>query len=333
VNQHKIGVFGGSFDPFHHGHLNSVLTIAEKFNLNEAHLVPTFKSPARVQTQGSSPEHRVQMVRLGISGNEKTLKVDTREVDRGGVSYSIETLESLLKENPGAQLLLIVGMDQFGKFDQWKNFEKILTVADLVVTSRPGSELPYSLEEWPLGLRNMVADRDSKQALLKTGKIIYFVQLDDVEVSSTEVRKKIRLGQEIQALVPTSVDRYIRENKLYESVQQNIGDFEKFTQACKAILDDRGGVNVQIYDLRDRSAPSEFTLIASGTSTRHATALAEHLMTEVKKDYGVWPENVEGQGEGRWVVVDYGALIIHVFYDYVRQEYRLEELWTKPVKK
>jgi nicotinate-nucleotide adenylyltransferase len=96
---------------------------------------------------------------------------------------------------------------------------------------------------------------------------------------------------------------------------------------------DKGGVNVKNYDLRDKSAPSEFTVICSGTSTRHATALAEHLTREVKKDYNVWPQNIEGQSEGRWIVIDYGALIMHTFYDYVRQEYRLEELWSRPAKR
>ena len=112
-------------------------------------------------------------------------------------------------------------------------------------------------------------------------------------------------------------------------MQTNIGDFEKFTTFCAGVLTDKGGINVQTYDLRAQSAPSEFTLICSGTSTRHATALAEHLIREIKKEYGVWPESLEGQGEGRWIVADYGALIVHTFYDFVRQEYRLEELWTR----
>jgi hypothetical protein len=76
------------------------------------------------------------------------------------------------------------------------------------------------------------------------------------------------------------------------------GDFQKFAAYCENMLKDKGGVNVLTYDLRDRNAPSEFTVIASGTSTRHATALSEHLIKEVKKDYGVWPENIEGQAEG-----------------------------------
>jgi nicotinate-nucleotide adenylyltransferase len=324
-----MGVFGGNFDPFHYGHLNSMLSVSERYGLDELRVVPAFVSPLRVQTQGSAPDQRLEMLKRGVAGHSDLIQIDTREIDRGGTSYTIDTLNSYLADQPDAHLFLIIGMDQFSKFDQWKDFDQILTKADLIVTSRPGAELPYSLDDWPMAVRALVADYDSQQALLKSGRTIYFMQLQDVDASGTEIRKKMRFGQSINTLVAPPVEEYIRENKLFESVQRNIGDFKKFTAYCAQILNDKGGINVQSYDLTDRSAPAEYTLIASGTSTRHASALAEHLMREVKKEYNVWPENLEGQAEGRWVVVDYGALIVHVFYDYVRQEYRLEELWTK----
>jgi len=324
----RVGLFGGNFDPFHYGHLNSMESVAERFGLDEVRAVPAAQSPLRLQTQGSTPEQRLEMLRRGVRDNADLIKVDTREIERGGVSYTIDTIDSLKKEDDVA-LMLIIGMDQFTKFDQWKNFDRILAQADLVVTTRPGMELPYSLEDFPLGVRALVADYDSQQAMLKGGHTIYFMRLEDVEASSTEIRKKVRFGQPVNSLVPPGVEEYIRENKLYEGVQRTIGDFEKFAAYCSQLLVDKGGINAQTYDLRDRSAPTEFTLIASGTSTRHASALTEHLVREVKKEYNVWPENIEGQSEGRWVVVDYGALIVHVFYDYVRQEYRLEQLWTR----
>lgn len=328
----KVGIFGGNFDPFHYGHLNSILTVADELGLDEMRVVPASISPLRVQTQSSTPEQRLEMLKRGVEGHENLIQIDTREIKRGGVSYTVDTVESLKKENPEAEFTLIIGMDQFFKFDQWKNFDKILSLVDLAVTTRPGMELPYSLEEWPLGLRNLVGDADSKQAMLKTGKTIHFVRLEDVEASGTEIRRKIRISQDVQTLVAPPVIEYIRQNKLYETVGKSIGDFQKFAAYCESMLKEKGGVNVLTYDLRDRNAPSEFTVIASGTSTRHATALSEHLIKEVKKDYGVWPENIEGQSEGRWIVVDYGALIVHTFYDFVRQEYRLEDLWSKRSK-
>lgn len=332
MTNERVGVFGGTFDPFHYGHLNSMLAVSKQFGLEKIKAVPSYVSPLRAQTQGSTAEQRVAMLEKGIIGYEDLIEVDTREVDRGGTSYTIDTLKSYQSEG-STQLFLIIGMDQFLQFDQWKDFDQILKMADLIVTSRPGLELPLTTEEWPVAVRGLVEDVDSNQAMLKTGRTIYFYQLKDVEASGTEIRKKIRFGQSVRAMVPPAVDEYVRDNKLFESVQKNIGDFEKFTAFCSKVLVDKGGVNVQTFDLREQQAPSEFTLIASGTSTRHATALAEHLAREVKKEYGVWPESTEGQTEGRWIVIDYGALIVHTFYDFVRQEYRLEELWTKRNKK
>ncbi len=330
-NTSRVGLFGGTFDPFHFGHLNSMLAVAEHFGLDEVKAIPAALSPLRVQTQGSTPEQRQRMLTLGISGHEDLIHIDTQEIERGGTSYTIDTIKAYVKGG-SKNLFLVIGMDQFVQFDQWKDFAKILKAADLIVTSRPGSELPYSLDEWPPAVSALVDDFDSQQALLSTGRTIYFYQLKDVIASGTEIRKKIRFEQSVQTLVPGEVERYIRENKLYESIQRNIGDFEKFTKFCENILVEKGGVNVKSYDLRAKQAPSEFTLIASGTSTRHTSALAEHLIREVKKEYNVWPESSEGQQEGRWIVIDYGALIVHTFYDFVRQEYRLEELWTRRQK-
>jgi nicotinate-nucleotide adenylyltransferase len=166
----KIGIFGGNFDPFHYGHLNSVLTVADQLGLDQMRVIPASISPLRIQTQSSTPEQRLEMLKRGVEGHENLIQIDTREIKRGGVSYTVDTVESIRKENPEAELTLVIGMDQFFKFDQWKSFDKLLSLVDLAVTTRPGMELPYSLEEWPLGLRNLVGDADSKQAMLKTGK-------------------------------------------------------------------------------------------------------------------------------------------------------------------
>jgi len=323
----RIGIFGGSFDPIHYGHLNSMETVAERLNLDKIKAIPTCKSPLRPQTQGATVEQRLEMCRLGVRELEHLVEIDEVEIKRGGVSYTVDTLKSLKQAEPDAQFFLIIGLDQLAKFGEWKEYEEILNRADLVVTSRPGMEFPYSLEKLPAAIRSHVGDFDGRQVLLKNGHTIHFVQLQDVEASATEIRKKIRLGQSIQHLVPLSVDNYIEKNHLYESVAKNIGDFKKFTVFCAQHLKEKGGISVRAFDLTNLDAPTEYSLIASGTSTRHATSIAESLVKEVKKEYNIWPLSIEGVSEGRWVVVDYGSLIVHSFYDFVRNEYRLEKLW------
>jgi nicotinate-nucleotide adenylyltransferase len=153
------------------------------------------------------------------------------------------------------------------------------------------------------------------------------LQLDDVDVSATEIRKRLRDKLSVFEMVPPAVTDYVRQHGLYEAVSAKIGDFEKFTEFCVGFLLGRKSILVKAYDLRGQDFPAEFTIVTSGTSTKQTSALAQNLMREVKTKYGTYPQHIEGLREGRWVVLDYGATIIHIFYDYVRMEYRLEELW------
>jgi nicotinate-nucleotide adenylyltransferase len=199
----------------------------------------------------------------------------------------------------------------------------------LIVTTRPGYDTPETLEEMPGFLKPLVAEFDFNFIELNTGRNVQFITLRDVEISSTEVRKWLRSGKPVEKYLPLSVESYLKEHKLYRNIGDRIGDFQKFTVFCADALFAKKGINVRGFDLTKMSAPSEYTLIASGTSTRHASSMAENLVVAVKEEYGVHPQSVEGVDEGRWVLVDYGSLIIHLFYDYVRLEYSLENLWRE----
>ncbi len=325
----RIGIFGGTFDPLHFGHLNSIQTVLDELKLDEIRVIPANQSPNRPATEGPTPKQRLEMVRRGIEGMDPKIQMDDIEVARGGISFTIDTVKALSKSLKGHQLVLIIGVDQFENFEKWKNYEDLLGKVELVVTSRPGSPLPSSVDDYPSGIKSLVKKAEKGGALLKTGYKLRFLQLRDVEVSATEIRRRFRAKESIKDLIPEAVEKYVRSQGLYESLGSRIGDFEKLTRFCSQALRSKSGVNIQAYDLRALQHPSEFTIVASGTSSRHAQSLAETLMKAVKDQYGVWPQSVEGLKEGRWVVVDYGSLIVHVFYDYVRNEYRLEELWRE----
>lgn len=323
----QIGLFGGTFDPLHMGHINSMITVAGELDLERIHVIPAFQSPFRDPTDGPSPEQRLEMVTRGLQSYSDLLQVDNSELQRKGVSYTIDTVKTFTAKDPGQKYALIIGMDQFESFDRWKDFSEILKHVNLVVTSRPGSDLPSGLSEYPPGLVELVEEHEAKQALLRNGNTIHFVQLEDVDVSATEVRKLLREKKPVTGLVPEPVKDYIREEGLYEAVAARIGDFHKFTQFCAEYLESRKSINVMAFDLTELDFPSEYTVVTSGTSTKQTSAMAQGLVREVKTTYGVYPQNIEGMREGRWVLLDYGATIIHLFYDYVRMEYRLEELW------
>jgi nicotinate-nucleotide adenylyltransferase len=323
----KIGIFGGSFNPPHIGHINVITSIQKKLGLDIIHIIPAAQNPLKHPIEGASPEHRLEMARLAFSSYGENLIVDDREIKRGGKSFTVDTLKDLAAQYPGDELSLIMGYDVFEEFGSWKDVPKILDMANLVVVSRPGGEFPESKEELPAFLQPFAKDFEFNIVELKSGKNLQFVSLKDIEISAADLRKKIRAQRNTEKFLPLAVESYIREHHIYQALGPKVGDYEKFTRFCADFLNSKKGIAVRAFDLRDMVAPTEFSLIASGTSTRHAGSLAENLIQAVKEEYGVYPQSLEGLSEGRWVLVDYGSLIVHVFYDFARQEYQLEQLW------
>lgn len=325
----RLGIFGGSFNPPHMGHLGSLQTVLKKTGLDQINVVPAARNPLKIQIEGPSPEQRLEMTKLAVQGWGESFVVDDQEIQRGGKSYTIDTIKSFRKNIAANDLYLIVGMDQFEDLSRWKSYGDILKEVNLIVTSRPGFNFPSSESELPDFLKKEVLEFDFNFIELKTGRNVQFLKLEDVQVSATELRKWIRIGKNVSKYVPLSVETYINENQIYKVPGGHIKDYAKFTEFCGHSLMSRKGIAVRGFDLRAMSAPSEFTIVASGTSTRHASSLGENLMRAVKEEFNIYPQSVEGVGEGRWVVVDYGSLIVHIFYDFVRQEYSIEKLWKE----
>ena len=310
------------------GHLNSLLTVAGELELDQVRVIPAYQSPNRPRLEGPNPEERLALVRLGVSSYSPLLVADDREVQRGGVSYTLDTVQDLRSEFKTENLFLIIGADQFENFDHWKAFTEILQEVDLVVTTRPGFEWPEGLESFPPGLRGLVKKNDGKVIELATSKKIYFVKLNDIDVSGSELRRRLRSGESLDGLVPEGVDEMIRERGWFEDLHKKVENYLELTQEMGRILNEKNAINVVGFDLGETHFPAQFTLVASGSNTRQTNAIAEHLMNQVHQTYGFWPQNIEGQSEGRWVVLDYGALIVHIFYDYARAEYKIEDLWA-----
>jgi nicotinate-nucleotide adenylyltransferase len=325
----KIGIFGGSFNPPHNGHVNSLTTVQKKMGFDFVHIIPNNQNPLKIPMEGPANEHRLEMAKLAFSTYGKAFVVNDIELKRGGKSYTIDTINELLKTYKSNELYLIIGADNFEKLSEWKDYKKILDLVNIVVTTRPGYQIPENENDLPDYLATYVAESDFGTLELKTGRSVEFITLNDLDISSSELRKKLRLGRSAEKFLPLSVESYIKEKNLFRTTSKKISDFKTFTQFCAQILFDKKGIAVKGYDIQKVSTTCDFALIASGTSTRHTSSIAENLVKAVKDEFNLYPLGVEGVDEGRWVVVDYGSLIIHVFYDFVRQEYRLEDLWKE----
>jgi len=325
----RVGIFGGSFNPPHMGHLTSLQIVQKKAGLGQVRVIPAAQNPLKVKTEGPTPEQRLEMTKLALQGWGDAFVVDDQELKRGGKSYTIDTIKALRKTVAAEDLYLIIGMDKLEELDQWKNHSDIIKEANIILTSRPGFQFPESEDELPAFIKKEVEEFDFNFVELKTGRNIQFLKIEDVPASGTELRKWIRIGKNVSKYIPLAVEAYIRENKIYKAPADKIKDYADLAAFCANILFAKKAIQVRGFDLRNMVAPTEFTLVASGTSTRHASSLGENLMRAVKEEFNIYPQSVEGTDEGRWVVVDYGALIVHIFYDYVRQEYSIENLWRE----
>jgi len=202
----KIGICGGTFDPFHRGHLDPILAVRDAMQWDRVLYIPAYVQPFKQDRKAASPYHRFAMTVLGTEPHER-LHVSPRELERGAVSYTVDTLTELRAEHPGATLDWIIGDDNLEKLHEWKSIATIVQLANFVVLTRRGTA-DFSPPP-PVGLKPAAA-QDRAQA----GSIV-FAENATVPVSSTEIRMRVRDGQPIEHLVPPPVSRYIHHYGLY----------------------------------------------------------------------------------------------------------------------
>lgn len=204
----KIGIFGGTFSPFHNGHLAIAECAFNSLKLDKLIIVPSFKSYLKSNVE--DPAHRLNMTKLGIQ-NHPDFEVSSIEIKRGGNSYSYETLEELKIIYPKDELFFIVGADSYLALKTWKYPEKVFSLSNIVVAKRSGST-DSELEEC------------KKDYSIKYNANTFFLPFVKVDISSSSIRQKIKSGQDVSAYLPKEVLQYINENKLYHKDDKNDGN-------------------------------------------------------------------------------------------------------------
>ncbi|MBR6967263.1 MAG: nicotinate-nucleotide adenylyltransferase [Ruminococcus sp.] len=195
----RIGIYGGSFNPVHNGHIHLAETAVTEFGLDRLYLLPSKKSPHRSMAEYAPDEDRLEMLRLACKGREK-LFVSDYEIKSDRVSYTIYTVQHFRREFPKDELFLLVGSDMLLSFDTWHRYEEILAETVLCVVSREEGDLP--------------ALRKKAEELGKYGKILVS-EASPTVVSSTEVRKKIAKNKDFACYLDENVVQYIRSKGLY----------------------------------------------------------------------------------------------------------------------
>lgn len=190
----RIGVFGGSFNPPHLGHLVVVESARDQLRLDKVVWVLSAQPPNKPDAVLAPPGARLEMTRLA-TGENSSFEASDIELRRSGPSYTVDTIDALAASYPDSTLILIIGADNFLEFSTWKSPAEILARADLAVMSRPGFGV-----------------RESKQDV---ARMATFVNVPQIGISGTDIRRRIKLGRSIRYLVPRSVESYIETRHLY----------------------------------------------------------------------------------------------------------------------
>ena len=201
-----IGILGGTFDPIHNGHLRTALDVMERLKLDELRLIPLRDPPHREQPS-STPEQRLEMVQAAVA-EVPGLRVDRRELDRSGKSYSLLTLQSLRQELGDTPICLILGKDAFQGFPEWHKPDEILKLTHLVVMQRPG-------ESWQNPYPERVTENPEDLRTNPGGKI-YLQPVTQLQISSTKIREMLQAGRSPRYLLPEAVLAIIDRDKLYQ---------------------------------------------------------------------------------------------------------------------
>jgi len=188
----KVGLFGGSFDPVHHGHLIIAQVLAEALALDELRFVPAREQPFKVGRHAAPSEHRARMVALAIE-QEPRFRLERAELDRPGPSYTVDTLRLLTAREPGNRFTLLVGADAARELPSWREAALLAEMAALALFARAGEAVPPV--PWPHRT----------------------VTVPGVDISATVIRRRVAEGRSVQYWVPDAVAEFIRRERLYLS--------------------------------------------------------------------------------------------------------------------
>lgn len=212
-NQH-IGLFGGTFDPVHMGHLKAAQEIKRAFPLDYIHFVPAYIPPHKTHLGPTSSTHRLEMLKKALT-LYPDFSIAEYELNKKGISYTIDTIRYYKKTLlPESQLYWILGSDAFLGIHTWKEPHEIFANSHVIVIHRPGYSLESHsiLSKWP---KLFITLEEGKKYQHSSGHIVFIFDLDVIDISSSKLRQKIARGEPFSSFVTPEVEDYIRANNLY----------------------------------------------------------------------------------------------------------------------
>jgi len=218
-----LGIYGGTFDPVHFGHLRTALEAKEALGITDLRFLPCRLPPHR-DTPGASPDLRLLMLELALENADSGFCIDRRELDREGPSYMVDTLASLRGEVFGQSICLILGVDAFAALTSWHRWRGLFGLAHLVVMQRPNCLFPSSDNaELADCVRERLTSEPGDLLTQPFGKIL-FLEVSQLPISATKIRWMIANGKNPRYLLPDSVLAVIRSQGLYQTLPAGLGN-------------------------------------------------------------------------------------------------------------
>jgi nicotinate-nucleotide adenylyltransferase len=210
ADKKSLGILGGTFDPIHYGHLLAAEWVSEAFGLDELVFIPAARPPHKDPSGIIDGQHRYRMVQLAI-GDNPAFSVSSLELERQGVSYTIDTIRHYLQSDPQLDIRFIMGVDALQLIHTWKDVAQLVGLCKFIVVTRPGYELDRSDPVFAT-VPEELWDR------------VELFSIPQLEISSTEIRRRVAAGQSIRYLLPPAVADYIAKNHLYRNETDDQSD-------------------------------------------------------------------------------------------------------------
>ncbi len=267
----SIAIMGGTFDPIHNGHLVTAEAVRHRFKVDRVVFIPTGHPAHKTDKQVTHNEHRYLMTVLATMRNEN-FDVSRIEIDRPGITYTIDTIEALKKIcRPDVRLYFITGADAIHQIMSWKEPERLLTLCDFVAVTRPGYRKNQMFEE--IGeIREKFASR------------IHYMEVPALAISSSDIRERARKGEPIKYLLPQEVEDYIHKFKLYQNMEKDEVKFMLPIETMREKL--QSALSVKRY-IHTMGVAEEAIKLAEiyGTQKDQQKAQAAGLLHDCAKDY------------------------------------------------
>jgi nicotinate (nicotinamide) nucleotide adenylyltransferase/ribosome silencing factor RsfS/YbeB/iojap len=313
----RIGLLGGAFNPPHRGHLKLAALALDNLGLDQLRLMPTARSPHKANDADDDPALRLRLLRVALEGFPGPVAVEPLELERGGTSYTRDTLEELHRREPGNQWILVIGSDQLPGLPKWHRADRVLELASVAVAPRPGAaaELPAEL-----------AERLRAEWSGAPGEIVWLPGTG-LDAASSRIRADLRAGREDGAELPPQVWAAIAVENPYREVPHGARmtldpRLASLVEAARS----KKAFRLRLLDVKGIASFTDAFAFMSGGSDRQNRAIADAIEDRLKAE-GVRPLSLEGVQAGAWILMDYGDFVVHIMDEDNRQFYNLEGLW------